>query len=138
MTQVKSGLEFLTTLPGLAINGLPVHRRFESVPALPALVLRMGSDSVGAKEFGTFQRTLEVLVDIMLRKDAATETSFNQMRAEIYAGMMNDSTLGLDFVTRTDPVSDDEPTQKDLERPVVSQTLRFVVTYQHSTKTVEG
>lgn len=127
-----------TNLAGLVTTGANVHRAFEHMPQLPALVIVQGSDGVAAMQYGEVSRTLTITVEARIKKSATAATSLNAIHAEVYSALMADVTQGLGFVERTEPVSADAPTQKDLEIPIVSQSLNFRVHYQHATKTVEG
>jgi hypothetical protein len=131
-------LAIKSNLTGLATTGASTHRAFESVPALPALVIKQEGDAVNNAEYGSFNRTLSFAVDIQVRKSSTAETVLNQIRAEVHSALMQDVTQGQTFIDRTEPVSDDAPDQKDLERPIVSQSMHFRVYYSHSTKSTEG
>jgi hypothetical protein len=134
--QVITAIDALIT--GLATTGANVYRAFDQVLLVPALVLKQSADAVDNVEYAEYNRALDITIEINIRKSASAETTLNAIRAELFYALMVDQTLGLAFVTKTQPVSDDEPTQKDLERPIVSQSCRYRVYYRHSTKTAEG
>jgi|SaaInlLV_10m_DNA_4_1040232.scaffolds.fasta_scaffold04623_6 hypothetical protein len=126
-----------TNLTGLTVTGASIHRAFEEIPAVPALVLKMESDAVIDSAYGQFNRALSFAVDIQIKKSATAEATFNQIRAEVHKALMLDITQGLAFIDRTEPVIDDAPAQKDLERPIIEQSMHFRVYYSHSTKDTE-
>jgi hypothetical protein len=128
----------VTNLDGLATTASRVHRAFAVVPDLPALIVTQGADSVSTMEYGEVKRALNITVDARIKKSATADTELNAIAAEVYAALMTDPTQGLAYVERTEPVSSDGPTQKNLEESIVSQSLTFRVHYQHATKTLEG
>lgn len=131
-------VQLVSTLTGLTITGSNVFRAYELVTALPALVVKQGQNVVDTKEFGDIVRALNVIVEIRIKKSSTAETELNAINAEVYQALVADTTQGFAWVDSTELVVDGEPTQKDLEQSVVSQTTEYKVKYRHSTKTVEG
>lgn len=139
MNRVESLVsQMVTTLTGLATTGANVFRTYEQVDALPAIVIKQGSNVVDTKEFGDIVRGLSVVVEIRIKKSTTAETELNAINAEVYEALIADTTQGFAWVDSTELVNDSEPTQKDLEQSIVSQTTEYKVKYRHSTKTLEG
>lgn len=131
-------VQLVSTLTGLAITGSNVFRAYDQVTALPALIVKQGQNVLDSKEFGDIVRALSVIVEIRIKKGSTAETELNAISAEVYAALIADTTHGFSWVDSTELVLDGEPTQKDLEQSIVSQTTEYRVKYRHSTKTVEG
>lgn len=141
MHRAESILAAVTAaLTGLASTGGNVLRGYGvQLPGLPGLVVRMGADE-NIAGYGTtvVARRLEVQIEARVKQAADSDTLLNQVRAEVYAALMADPTLGLGFVIDTMHQLDGEPDEKDLAAPIVRQVLTYSVDYRHSYQSAES
>ena len=133
-----------TTLTGLATTGTRVQRgRVYPVETAPALSIYMGSDDTsgdyGATNLGFVDRMLEVVVRSHIKVTTDLDTDLNQIRAEVYAAMMADYTIGLAYIINTWLVSDAQPSlSADGEQPTATQDMIYRVHYRHSYASAEA
>ena len=122
-------------LTGLATTGTNVERdRVFPPDMLPALSLNQGAeDPIPGRENMAFQDSA-LQVDIVIQiKSSSSSSDLNQIKAEVYAAMMSDSSLGLGFVYDTQWAGDGPPEPSgDAEINTVRCTMRFGVAYRHS------
>jgi len=132
----------LSLLTGLTTTGEKVERgRVYKIAAWPSLSIEMGSDQASdeGRSVAFQTRSLEVGVTSYAKADEDTETALNTIRAEVYAAMMADHTLGLDFVLDV-IFSGDSPPQLsgDSEQPAAAQTMNYSISYRHSLISAES
>jgi hypothetical protein len=135
-----------TALTGLASTGSNVVRgRVYPSDAERALSVYMGQDQPlgddGYTNVSFIDRVLEVVIRLHAKTPTATaavETLLNQSRAEVFAALSADTTLGLDFVISTYPSGDDQPElSADSDQPAGTQAMRWSVHYRHSITSAE-
>lgn len=127
-------------LSGLVTTGANVLRGYgEQLPALPGLVVKMGSDeNIGGYSLAEVARRLDVLVEVRVKQAADSDSVLNQVRAEVYAALLADPVLGLGYVVDTRHLLDAAPDDKDLAAPIVRQVLAYQVDYRHSYQSAES
>lgn len=137
-----------TTLTGLTTTGARVEQsRAYPVGTYPALTVRMAADvplgDMGQTMTGRVDRELEVVITAHTRTETLTstnETTLNAIRAEVWAALTADHTLGLTYVIDCWLVSDDEPEdgQGDADQIINRQDMRWRVRYFHSLTSAEA
>ena len=133
-----------TTLTGLTTTGTNIQRgRVYPIETTPALSVYMGSDDTsgdyGATNVGFVDRVLEVIIRSHIKLTSTLDTDLNKIRAEVYAAMMADYTLGLSYVINTWLVSDAQPSlSADSEQPTATQDMTYRVHYRHSYASAEA
>lgn len=133
-----------TKLTGLATTGANIVRgRVYPVETTPALSVYMGADSVngefGATNLGFIDRTLEVIIRSHVKVTSTLDTDLNKIRAEVYAAMVADHTLGLQYVLNAWLEVDNQPSiSADSEQPTASQDMVYKVHYRHSYASAEA
>ena len=129
-------LAVVAAVTGLPETGTTVTRsKVYDAHTLPALSVDMGADSINEDliSVGFINRELEVVITAYVKGVEASDIQLNQIREEVYAAMMADHTLGLNYVIDVIPVGDDEPDiSKESEKIVAQQGMRFVIKYRHS------
>ena len=123
-----------TALTGLATTGQYVERdRVFPPEACPALSVNQGSEEPLDQSSTQFQDcVLEVEVVIQV-KSGTSSSDLNQIKAEVYAAMMTDTTQGLTYVHETQWGGDSAPEPSgDAEINTTRCTMRFAVAYRHS------
>jgi hypothetical protein len=129
-----------TALTGLTTTGANVERgRVYSVDITPSLSIEMGNDEAILTNFSKQDRALDVVITSYTKSTANTETQSNAIRAEVYAALMNDRTLGLSFVSNIFLENDLSPqlSGEGGER-ISTQALNYIVNYRHSLTNAEG
>lgn len=133
----------VTAVTGLSTTGANVTRgRAYAVSAMPALSVYQGDDVVDlpAESFSYFDRDLEVMIDahVAVLSTSDIEQTLNQIRAEVFAALRADLTLGGACIELR-PVEDSQPQiSGDQDKPIASQSLRYTVKYRHSTTSAEA
>ena len=131
-----------TALTGLTTTGTKIERgRVYPVEQLPALSLEMGDDRADGESSNlAFQdRELDFSVTSYVKSSANTETVTNAIRAEVYAALMADRTLSLDYVFYVEFVSDNRPQLSgDGELRTSTQEMDYRVKYRHSLTNAES
>lgn len=136
MHRAEEILEAVTTaLTGLTTTGNRVERDRVYPPELcPALSVGLGQESPkqGADNVSYQDSILEVRIVIQVKNDD-TATVLNQIKAEVYAALMSDRTLGLSFVADMAWNGDSEPEPSgDAEIKTTRCITNFAVWYRHS------
>jgi hypothetical protein len=135
-----------TVVTGLTSTGANVQRgRVYATDAVRALSVYMGEDRVigeqGYSNLSFVDRELEVIVRIHAKASTATaviDTLLNQSRAEVFAAVAADPTLGLGFVLSAYPAGDDQPALSgEGDQPTGTQDMRWSVHYRHSITNAE-
>lgn len=137
-----------TTVTGLTTTGARVERsRAYPVGTYPALTVRMGQDAplgeMGQTNTGRIDRELDVIITAHTRTETLTntnDTELNKIRAEVFAALSADETLGLAYVIDCWLVSDDEPDDSggDAVQIITRQDMRWRVRYVHSLTSAEA
>jgi len=140
MHRAESILQALTTrLTGLATTGANVQRGWvDQLDAVPGLIVRMGQDGHERNVNMAIDRLLEVDIESVVRAGADADTRLNQIRAEVYAALQADRTLGLPWVLDLVLLVDSAPTQRDNAVPLVRQVQRYAIHYRHSPTSTES
>jgi len=140
MHRAESILVAITAaITGLATTGANVQRGYaEQLAGLPGLIVKMGPDSATINNVTKVDRILRVMIESSAKADETTDTTFNQIRAEVYAALMAAPKFGLGYVIDTELVIDEEPEQKNHEIPIVKQVMLFDVFYRHSYASTEA
>lgn len=127
----------VTALTGLTTTGTNVQRG-RVYPVSPsvnaALTVFMGDDSV-VSILGNekIEWRLSVLINSHARATSDVDQTLNTIRKEVHAALMADYTLGLSFVTDTEPASASEPELSgDGDQPIATQRLEYIVQYRTS------
>lgn len=123
-----------TALTGLATTGQYVERdRVFPPEACPALSVNQGAEEPLDQSSMQFQDcVLEVEVVIQV-KSGTSSSDLNQIKAEVYAAMMTDTTQGLTYVHETQWGGDSAPEPSgDAEINTTRCTMRFGIAYRHS------
>ncbi len=132
---------FTTAVTGLTQTGANVVRgRVYPVDALPALTVNMGSEEPTTDPNISHQNEfLEIEVTAYVKDNAGVDTALNKIRAEVYAAVMADHTLGLGYVENTTWEGRDAPGRSGgMEVKAAWQTMIFRVHYQHSYTSTES
>lgn len=130
--------QVVSTVTGLTTTGAQVYRaRAYALPAVPALSVEQGDDTPVAEpgNSNTLYMDNELVVQItaVVSSTSNVETELNQIREEVYAAMMADTTLGLAYVYDVRWLGADAPDISDEgERPVASVTTNWAIYYRHS------
>jgi len=133
-----------TTLTGLTSTGQQVARgRVFNVDtaSLPALSIQMGPEQQlgDAQSFNRVTRELLVSVEIHARATAGLEAALNQIKAEVYAAIMADHTLGLSYVVQAEWREDSAPDFSDeFEQATARVYSTWAIFYQHSLTSAEA
>ena len=130
-----------TTLTGLTTTGLNVQRgRYYDLTTLPALVIEKGSDNTATERNTAFQdRNLDISITSAIEQAGSVEGTLNQIAAEIYAAMMADITLGLDYVIDVQFTGDSTPSiEVGGDLPIGFMETSFMVSYRHSYTSTEA
>lgn len=114
------------------LNSKVFQFRTYSFSELPAVNLLTGPMS-HAERSGIVDTTIEVVVEI---KVSANSENLSQalfdIHSSVYAALMNDETLGLDFVMNATPLQTGEPVAvEDSELPAISLPLVFSYQFRH-------
>ena len=136
-----------TAVTGLTSTGAAVARgRLYPTDDSPALSVFMGADAVqgdyGYSNMAYVDRLLDLIIRIHakgLTDDAAIDTLLNASRAEVFAAIATDPTLGLGFVISAYPAGDEAPVlDVSSDQPTGTQDMHFSVHYRHSTTSAEA
>lgn len=123
-------------ITGLATTGPNVVRgKVRTVETPPALSLEMGADDVNPEtsSFPRKHRELNVKVFSFVKQNDNPDTLLNTIRSEVYAAIMADTTLGLQYVIDVDLIGDDEPELSgEADQITGRQQMNYVVSYRHS------
>lgn len=134
--------QVVASVTGLATTGTRVVRaRVRTVETAPALSVEMGGDDVAPDRsaWPRIERELNVQIIIHVKNNTEPDSDLNQIRAEVYAAMMADRTLGQTFVMDVDPIGDNEPEiTGEGEKVTARQQMNFVVKYRHSWDNAEA
>ncbi|MBL4709752.1 MAG: hypothetical protein JKY48_15065 [Flavobacteriales bacterium] len=133
--QIMQAVE--TALMGLTTTGTNVKRaRVYKLTDedLPALSINMGADDIADENNMAFiDRSLAIEVVAHVKANDAIDTTLNKIRREVHQALYADYTLGQSFVIDTVLNGDDSPEfNGELEKPVASQRLNYIVMYRHS------
>ncbi len=123
-----------TALTGLTTTAARVERdRVYPPESCPALSIEQGDELPADDGNLAFQDSaLDVDVIAYVKSDSFN-TQANQIRAEVYAAMMGNRTLGLVFVHDTRWLGDSRPEPSgDGETKTLRVSMRFRVFYRHS------
>ena len=124
-----------TALTGLATTGDRVERdRVYPPEQCPALSVNQGGeDPIAGRENMQFQ-DVALEVEIIIQVKSGTKSSdLNQIKAEVYAALMADTTQGLAYVHETQWAGDSAPEPSgDAEINTTRCIMRFLVAYRHS------
>ena len=131
-----------TALTGLATTGTRVQRgRPYQVDSVPALTIDMGGDEVlpDARDFSRLTRALQVIITAHVQATTNLETILNTIRAEIFAELMSDITMGLGYVVQIQ-LEQDAPPEIDAgaDQPTARQEMTWTVYYTHSGTSTEA
>jgi len=140
MHRAESVLVAITAaVTGLASTGVNVQRGYgEQLPGLPGLTVQMGGDDAKTNNIAQVDRSITVIIEASVKAQETTDTTLNQIRAEVYAAIMAAPNLGLWFVLDTELAIDEAPEQKNNEIPLVKQVMQYRVFYRHSYTTAEA
>jgi len=131
-----------TAITGLTTTTTRVVRaRVRTIESAPALSLEQGGDDVNpdSSNFPKVRRDLNVKIILHVKNNVTYEQDLNTMRAEVFAAMMADRTLGLAYVIDVESMGDDEPEfTGDADQIVGRQQMNFVVKYSHSWDSAEA
>lgn len=131
-----------TTLTGLTTTGTRIQRgRVRTVETAPALSIMMGSDGINPDRsaYPHVARDLTINVIIHVMNNTAPETELNTIRAEVFAALMADRTLGQTFVSDIDAIGDDDPElDGEGEKITARQQMNFIVKYRHNWSSAEA
>ena len=131
-----------TTLTGLATTGTNVERsRTRSVRTLPAISIEMGADDyiVDRSSYPRRERDLNVSVISYVKNNTQADQQLNQIRAEVFAALMADRTLGQTFVLDVESDGDQEPTiTGEGDQISATQEQNYIVKYRHSWTSTEA
>ncbi|MGI9202670.1 MAG: hypothetical protein ACR2Q3_01600 [Woeseiaceae bacterium] len=129
----------VTAVTGLASTGSNVERgRAYAVSAVPSLSVFMGEDQIENElSIGYYDRVLEVFVEAHVATTGDTEQDLNQIRAEVFAALRADHTLG-GAAIEIKPDTESRPEiQGETDTPHALQQLLYLVKYRHSTTSAE-
>ena len=129
----------VTAVTGLATTGARVERgRAYAVAAVPSLSVYMGEDQVLSElSIGYYDRALEVFIEAHVATTGNLEQDLNQIRAEVFAALRADPTLGGSCI-EISPAGDGQPSiQGETDTPHALQQLLYLVKYRHSTTSAE-
>lgn len=129
----------VTAVSGLTTTGSSVERgRAYAVGVVPSLSVFMGEDRVDNElAIGHYDRMLEIFVESHVATIGNIETDLNQIRAEVFAALRADHTLG-DTCIELRPEADSRPEiQGETDTPHAMQQLLFLAYYRHSTTSAE-
>lgn len=132
---------FNTLVTGLPQTQGRVERgRVYPVDVLPALTINMGAEQIVDDPNIAFQdEYLDVEVTASVKDNSGVDTALNQIRAEVYAAVMSNRTLGLSYVLDTRWLGRDTPDRSgELEQKSARQTMIFRVHYRHSYTSTES
>lgn len=126
---------FTTAVTGLTQTGARVVRgRVYPVDVVPALTVNMGGEQPVNQPNTTYQdEYLDVEVMAYVKDNASVDGALNKIRAEVYAAILADYTLGLEYVLDTQWMGRDAPNRSgEMENKSARQTMNFRVHYRHS------
>lgn len=129
-----------TTLTGLATTGANVQRdRVHPPESVPALSITQGGENPFTPPNMAFQDSvLEIEVSIYVKADDFN-TQYNQIKAEVYAALMADRKLGIEYVQEIEWQGDNAPQLSgELEKKTLRGAMKFAVLFRHSLTTKEA
>ena len=132
---------FKSTVTGLATTGANTQRgRLYDLVNLPALVVEKGIDArVAEKNMAVIDRILSIKVTAVVQAVEELESSLNQIAAEVYASLMADHTMGLDFVIDLNFSDDGAPViETGGETPIALMEMTYDIMYRHSYASTEA
>lgn len=125
----------VTSLTGLATTGTSVERdQVYPVQACPALSIEQGGEEPiqGRESFGFQDAALEFDV-VAYVKTQGPNTQLNQIKAEVYAALMANRQLGLNYVYDMEWRGDTAPEPSaEADKTTTKCSMRFAVAYRHS------
>lgn len=131
-----------TTLTGLATTGTNIERtRIRTSRTQPAISIEMGSDDqmFDRSAYPKVDRDLQVTIISYVKNNAQAEQQLNQIRAEVFAAMVADRTLGQTFVIDVENTGDSQPTfSGEADKIVAVQELNYTIKYRHSWTSAES
>ena len=132
--QILSAITALVT--GLTTTTSSVFRGYPyNIPAVPALGISQGSDTPIEDQLDNMSyidSILQVTITAYYKGLSGAETQANLIRKEVYAAMMANDTLGLNFVHRCKPTGTGKPQIAQGEQPVSAMDINFDVFYRHN------
>jgi hypothetical protein len=131
----------VTLVTGLTTTGSRVTRgRTYAVPAEPALAVDMGGEvPAGDPNMAYQDEYLDITVTAYAKgAQGTTDTTLNQIAAEVYAAVMASRQLGLAYVHDTRWMGRSEPQREPSDQVASAQELRFRVHYRHSYASMES
>lgn len=129
----------VTAVTGLSTTGANVTRgRAYAVSAVPSLSVFMGQDVVDNElSIGHYDRELEVFIEAHVASTGDLEETLNQIRAEVFAALRADHTLG-GAAIEIRPDADSRPElEGETDIPHARQQQLYLVKYRHSTTSAE-
>jgi|SaaInlStandDraft_3_1057020.scaffolds.fasta_scaffold18906_2 hypothetical protein len=135
---IMQAVEALIT--GLTTTTSNVERsRAWPVVALPALTLAQGQDVLAdEQEMSSISRDLTVNISAHAQSGQQLETDLNQVASEVYAAMVTDRTLGLDYVYDISLIGDGDPQiEGDQNKTTGRLDMQFVINYEHNETSTE-
>lgn len=129
----------VAAVTGLATTGSSVERgRAYAVSVVPSLSVFMGEDQVDNElSIGHYDRVLEIFIEAHVATTGDLEQVLNQIRAEVFAALRADHTLG-GAAIEIRPEADSRPEiQGETDTPHALQQLLYLVKYRHSTTSAE-
>ena len=135
---IMQAVEALIT--GLTTTTSNVERsRAGPVVALPALTLAQGQDVLAdEQEMSSISRDLTVNISAHAQSGQQLETDLNQVASEVYAAMVTDRTLGLDYVYDISLIGDGDPQiEGDQNKTTGRLDMQFVINYEHNETSTE-
>lgn len=134
MDAIKTAVTGLGTTTNKVVRG-----RAWAAQDTPALSVDMGSESPGDYNVAFQDEVLTVEIAAQVKgAEGTTDTTLNQIRAEVYAAVMAAPQLGLPFVINTVWRGRSRPLHDEGEKDLVEQVFRFDVHYRHSVTSTES
>lgn len=132
----------MTAVTGLATTGARVTRgRAYAVSEPDSLSVYQGADIADETlTYTHYDRALEVVIEshVAAFSTSDIEQRLNQIRAEVFAGLRADYTLGGTCIDIR-PAEDGRPDiSGDQDKPIASQTMLYLVKYRHSVTSAEA
>ncbi len=119
-------------LTGLASTGANVYQsRAYAIGALPAINIKLGSDSVQSIHNIQSDNELLIVIEVFVKSDESLiDSTILQIRKEVQMALMADETLGLSFVLSTLPSAMSAPEISSEEQTIAYATLDFKIIYR--------